>query len=433
MTDGLDPAVVTELLRDHLDPAASCRTLTRSASGNSQETWIVDVEGVTEPSRLVLRRRAPAGPSEWTDLATEVAALAAAAAGGVPVPAVRWWEADGGPLARPYVVMDVAPGSSPRLDDDAVRVALAADLGRRLAAIHRSPCPVELTRLDAGAELDRWIARARATGLAPDLLLALGGWLARRPPSSSGAEVLLWGDPGPHNVLADERGLVTAVLDWEMSAVGRPEADVGAARWSCLGHLDRETMQAAYELDAPHPLDGAAVRWFEVLACVSRSVMLLDGVRALLDGRSTDPNVAALGRAMVSANLVRGAVLAWDVDVAGAERRAADAVPAQLHPTTAERAAIVARLLTERAAPATEDRRLRRDLRIAAALLAGPDGEAGGAGGAVPRRQGRVDWFGVERTGALDTDGRLDLVAAMLAARRLDAALLDLYGATTAV
>ena len=93
-----DPAVMTDLLREHLDPSATCTAVSRSAVGNSQETWILDVDGRGSPNQLVLRRTAAAGPLEWSDRATEVAALGAAAAAGLPVPRVWWWDADGGVL-----------------------------------------------------------------------------------------------------------------------------------------------------------------------------------------------------------------------------------------------------------------------------------------------------------------------------------------------
>ncbi len=109
--------------------------------------------------------------------------------------------------------------------------------------------------------------------------------------------------------------------------------------------------------------------WFEVLACVSRSAMLLDGVRAALDGRAHDPNVLALATALVSASLVRGARLAWADDV-GDVTSGDDVAPAVLHPTAVERDRVLARFLAGDVLPAIDDRRLRRQVKIAAALLA---------------------------------------------------------------
>jgi aminoglycoside phosphotransferase (APT) family kinase protein len=426
-------ATLTELLRRHVDPRAACARIRRAASGNSQETWIVEIVGIEAPRSLVLRRTAAAGTLEWSERATEVAALGAAAAAGLPVPQVHWWDAEGGALIRPYVVMDHAPGRSPDLTDLRVRRELAVELGRWLARLHeRAVAPPSMSRADGSVvaatadEVARWTDRARATGIAPALALALCGWLTRTVPTDGEGGVLLWGDPGPHNVLTDSDGRITALLDWELAMVGHPALDVGAARWSCLGHLDREVLTAAYESERGASLDRAVVAWFEVLACLSRSAMLLDGVRAALDERVHDPNVVALGTAMLSANLVRGAALAWGDGVI-----AEDGGPAAvLHPTGPERAGVVARFISADVLPAIDDRRLRRSLKIAAALLrSGPDerdreGEPAAAD---------TDHFALERDGQATAPQRRDLVRAMLAARRAQQPLLDLYGPTTSI
>ena len=72
------------------------------------------------------------------------------------------------------------------------------------------------------------VRRLRATRLAPDMAMALAGWLTAHVPDDAATAVLLWGDPGPHNVLTDDRGTITAVLDWELAMVGHPGVDLGA-------------------------------------------------------------------------------------------------------------------------------------------------------------------------------------------------------------
>jgi aminoglycoside phosphotransferase (APT) family kinase protein len=141
VTDAPDPGLLTELLREHVDRHAICTGLRRTTVGNSQETWIVDISGVEQPSQLVLRRSAAGGTIEWTDRASEVAALDAARRAGLPVPRVWWWEPDGGTLGRAYLVMDLATGAPPELSDARVRAGLADDLGRWLARLHRDAEP----------------------------------------------------------------------------------------------------------------------------------------------------------------------------------------------------------------------------------------------------------------------------------------------------
>jgi aminoglycoside phosphotransferase (APT) family kinase protein len=428
----LDLEAVTSLLRTHLGPDARCDAVERATSGNSQETWLLSIGGVASPRSLVLRRTAVAGTLEWCDRGAEVAVLRAVRAAGLPVPKVWWWEPDGSSLDRAYVVMDRADGAAPDLRDRGVCGELAADLGRRLAQLHGAAvAPAVIDRPasthDADvAQLDAWTRRARDSGVAPAITAALCGWLARHVRHDDTAPVLVWGDPGPHNVLTDPAGRITALLDWELAHFGHPLEDLGGARWACLGHLDRELLTSAYEHEGGRTIDRDALAWYEVLACVSRSVMLFDGVRSAIDGRSHDPNVVGLGVALVAANMLRAASIAWGVDHATVD--ASDGVPSALRPTPVERDRIIARFLGDVAAD-VHIGRVRRALKVAAAHLSvGAVDDEGGSDAADV-----WSWFDRERLGQASADDRRRLVAGMVAERRRHAALFDLYGATTAV
>jgi hypothetical protein len=190
---------------------------------------------------------------------------------------------------------------------------------------------------------------------------------------------LLWADAGPHNLLVSE-GEITGLLDWELAHLGDPLEDLGATVWACLpGTLERDAVLAGYEAQAG-PVDRARLRYFEALACASRSVMLLAGVQAFLAG-TAPPSNAALGQHLLLENLERAAALAgWehtggDAAAAHAEPDGATtlggATPAAgvLRPDAATTLTGVARYLRATALPAVEDARVRRELKTAAALL----------------------------------------------------------------
>ena len=140
----------------------------------------------------------------------EVAAMAAAAAGGVAAPRVH---AAGAWDARPALLLSWCPGR-PLLHElrahpwDAWR--LGVRFGRTQAAIHTVPVPPGLR----GHPVP-WAAWA-----GPDEALATR--LLAVPPR---AEALLHLDYHPMNVLV-ERGRVTAVLDWANARPGDPRADL---------------------------------------------------------------------------------------------------------------------------------------------------------------------------------------------------------------
>lgn len=128
-------------------------------------------------------------------------------------------------------------------------------------------------------------------------------------PAAPEPAALLWGDPGPHNALVDD-GLLSALLDWELSHVGHPLEDLGGAVWACAGVLDPELLVRAYEQERGRTVDRDALAWFECFACLTRSVMLATGVRAYVEGRTRSPALAGLGLALTAENLQRAARIA---------------------------------------------------------------------------------------------------------------------------
>ena len=199
------------------------------------------------------------------------------------------------------------------------------------------------------------------------LLGALIAWLESNLPAAEAPVVLLWGDPGPHNVLV-ANGELTALLDWELSHPGHPLDDLGACLWAARGQIDGERMLQAYERSGGGPVDRTALRWFECLACVSRSVMVIEGMRAFVEGRSSRPGLAGLGLELLAENLARAAQLAGWAEPGGEPVRLEPRTPA-LRPDEAELARGLARFLSEDVIPALDDRALRRGLKETAALI----------------------------------------------------------------
>ena len=261
--------------------------------GNSQETWFIDArDGEGAPTPLVLRRSSARGTLEHTDRRAEFELLGALAAHGFPVPRVHWLEEGPSALERPYFVMDRLPGGPLRRQTPEQRTALGRELGSWLARLHAAD-PAELapalerpaSAADATrAELGRWQAEYERSRPGPvPLLGALLAWLEVNVPEAEAPVRLLWADAGPHNLLVSE-GRITGLLDWELAHLGDPLEDLGATVWACLpGTLERDDVLTDYEAQAG-PVDRERLRYFEALACASRSVMLLAGVQAFLAG-----------------------------------------------------------------------------------------------------------------------------------------------------
>ena len=352
-----------------------------------------------------MRRTAPAGVLAWTDREQEYAVLRALAGRGLPVPGGARDRRD----ERPFLVMERLPGGPPARLSPEERRALGRELGTLLARLHALD-PRELGLADG-----RLVCRgdARAGTPVPASSTSPRGRArcrssARSSPGRSGTSqddetppAVLWGDPGAHNLLVAD-GRITALLDWELTHVGDPLDDLGAAVWSCLGSFDPDDVVAGYE-EVAGPVDRQRLSYFVALACATRSVMVVNGTAAWIDGLVTAPANAALGLELLALDLARGARAAGWGDLPLPDGKPPDY---PLRPDAAESARGVARWLLAgrralggRPAAAADGEargRIARGHRRPHAVRSRPRrgglrarGRRGGAGVAATQRSGR--------------------------------------------
>lgn len=147
-------------------------------------------------------------------------------------------------------------------------------------------------------QVERWIRQLRSyrqvNGYDPAALpepTAITGWLDKHRPRSWSAG-LIHGDFGLGNVLvAHDRPVVTAIVDWELATVGDPLLDLGhlLATWPAPERRgpfagldapelpDREALVERYA--AATGRDTSAIVWYRVLACL-RLAVILEGTNA---------------------------------------------------------------------------------------------------------------------------------------------------------
>ena len=411
MTDepdaALDPGAATAVLREHVDPALEAVAVDRVSVGNSQETWLVaarDVDG--RGVEYVLRRSVPAGVLAWTRREDEHRYLAALAGRGLPVPTAYGT----GTLGRPYVLMGRLPGAVAGRLDPETATTLSQELGAWLARLH-ALSPSELGLASDGSareatlrEVAAWQGRYEDARPGPvPLLGALLAWAGQAVPDDGRSPVLVWGDPGPHNLLVDD-GHVSGLLDWELAHLGHPLEDLGAAVWACLGRFDADALVAGYEAEAG-PVDRAALDYYVALGSLTRTVMMVNGLAAWRDGTARAPSIAGLGLDLVALSLARAARAAgWG------ELPPPDGRPPELPlwPDAAAAVSGLARWLAADVVPATSGRE-RRMARAAEALL---HATANRIPAAEPADLGRVE---AEAVAAERAGGDAELRARLLA------------------
>ncbi len=199
-------------------------------------------------------RRPPLGHVLPTahDMAREHRVLAALVDTPVPVPRPRLLCSDPGVLGAPFFVMDKVPGRVLRTPSAAAVVGAdgARDLSTAvvdvLAKLHTlDPVAVglgDLGRPDGflARQLRRWRAQLDASHSRelPDLD-RLHHRLGAAIPTTHRAAIV-HGDYQLNNLLVDDHGAITAVLDWELATLGDPLTDLGLllVYWDGLAALD---------------------------------------------------------------------------------------------------------------------------------------------------------------------------------------------------
>ena len=250
ISTGAEPEVVGPLLADVLHDGrwATCDVALISG-GKSNLTYRV----ASDAGEVVLRRP-PLGHILPTahDMAREHRVLAALERTAVPVPRVLHLGAADLPLGAPYYVMERVVGHVCRnglppayADAPAQREAIGLALVDVLADLHQvDPAAVGLADFGRPTgfmerQLRRWSKQweASKTRDHPELDELRDALVRTRPEQRFSA--IVHGDYRLDNTVLHptQPGRIVAVLDWEMSTVGDPLADLGAllAYWSEAG------------------------------------------------------------------------------------------------------------------------------------------------------------------------------------------------------
>ncbi|WP_067674327.1 phosphotransferase family protein [Nocardia miyunensis] len=374
---------VGAVLREATGRTIDSVSLRRFTGGASKQVYAVSArDDADEPVHAVLRRDPP-GHGDATRMRAEAACLRAAASAGVPVPAVLA-AADTAPgIDAPYLLMDMVEGESiPRkLHRDPefapVRDRLAADLGRVLGLIHRTPLDT-LDTLDDQDPLET-IEQIYLDLDEPRPAVEMGlRWLREhRPPPRR--KTLVHGDFRLGNFLISPDG-VRAVLDWELAHRGDPVEDLG---WLCVrawrfgaaapvgGLGTREQLLDGYAQTTGIRPTSEELHWWETFGTLKWLVLSRFQAERHLGGDEHSVELAAIGRRVCESEYdLLAALRLLDESVS---------VPASSEPLTAvhdrpgltEILDLVAETLTEEMAPTltAEQQRQRFLLRICVNLL----------------------------------------------------------------
>ncbi len=296
------------------------KDVSKFGTGQSNPTYKVEAASGT----YVLRAKPPgkllAGAHR---VDREYRVLSALAKTDVPVPQVLYLSPEESALGRMFYVMRHVEGrifwdpALPELPTPEERTAIYDAMNATLAALHS--VDVEAAELsDYGKpgnyfarQLERWSANYRAAEVERnDDVHALIAWLEGNLPDDDGTVALVHGDWRLDNMIFEANApRVAAVLDWELSTLGHPLADLAyqCMAWRLphgsgfrgMGGLDRAALGLPAEADYVTAYCrrrgiGPVDNWtFHIAFAFFRLAAILQGVyKRALDGNASNPEKA---------------------------------------------------------------------------------------------------------------------------------------------
>lgn len=320
----VDEEALTRFLNDHFHGEADL-VVQRHRAGHSNETFIVLRGGMQE---MVLRRP-PLGaflPSAH-DVAREYRVMKALDATPVRVPQPLCLCEDESVIGAPFYVMERVQGlvirdELPALFGESDRRRIGEELVDALVELHAvdpASCGLDTFGKPSGyleRQLRRWTGQLELTlpytRPLPDLE-KVGEWLRDHRPDSP-PTTIVHGDYKLDNVMFAPQAppQLLAILDWEMSTLGDPLADVGwmasfwldpadgtddlLARQASVtqqpGFLRRADLVERYEQATGR--DTGGLDWYIVLAIWKLAILLEGSYARHLAGMTDDPFFAEM-------------------------------------------------------------------------------------------------------------------------------------------
>ncbi|UQN09971.1 phosphotransferase family protein [Deinococcus sp. QL22] len=324
-----------EALRGRVAGDVDALTVEQFPGGFSNLTYLVRLGEQGSVQKEYVLRRAPLGPvpKGAHDMAREFRLLERVHPVFPQAPKPALLVEDPAVLGSPFylmerrnglIVRDRVPPELAQIPDAPQKLSFA--LANTLAALHA--VDIEAAGLGDigraagfnGRQVEGWAGRwrrARTEDLPPvselrDELVI--GWLTAHTPAES-AHTLVHNDFKLDNLMVDpaDPAHVTALLDWEMTTVGDPLADLGltltywampeqpggkqsrvGAAASAEGFLTREGFLERYAAQSGRDVSG--VLWYEVLGHFKLAVIVQQIYARYRAGQTGDPRFAPLGQ-----------------------------------------------------------------------------------------------------------------------------------------
>ncbi len=318
----IDGAVLAPYLERHVDGFSGFRTIEKFPSGQSNPTYMITADS----GRYVLRAKPPGVLLKSAhQVDREFRVIKALHTTPVPVPRAFHLAGEDSPIGRMFYIMEYLDGrifwdpALPDVSGNDERAAIYDAMNATLAALHGVDIKVA-GLVDFGKpgnyferQFSRWSGQYAASEVdsIPDMNAVIA-WLGENMIADDGKVSLVHGDYRLDNMIfANDGARVLAVLDWELSTLGHPYADLAyqCMQWRLphssgfrgLGGIDREAIglptEAGYVSRYCERTGTASIgNWaFYLVFSFFRLGAILQGVyKRSLDGNASNPEKAKL-------------------------------------------------------------------------------------------------------------------------------------------
>lgn len=319
----LDAEALEPWLTEHVEGFDTLHEIRKFDTGQSNPTFLLTADS----GKYVLRAKPPGQLLKSAhQVDREFRVISALGNTPVPVPKVFALSEENSPIGRMFYVMEFLDGRifwDPALSElvgdgqEERRTAIYDSMNGALAALH--DVDVEQAGLSdfgvAGNYYERQLARWSKQYAASEVernedIHKLIDWLGHRMPADDGQVSLVHGDYRLDNmVFAHEDASILGILDWELSTLGHPLADLAyqCMQWRLphqggfrgLGGVDRKAIGLPTEEDyvaaycRRRGLDGIDNWHFYLAFSFFRLAAILQGVyKRSLDGNASNPQKA---------------------------------------------------------------------------------------------------------------------------------------------
>ena len=281
----------------------------RVSGGFGKQTWAVTITDAAAQNRqLIVRKceRTPLSVHKSFDLNREFDLVSAVNRAGFPAPKPLWIANHFDGADAPFYVMERSPGKPPGsylAGAGVLSESFMLELAELLAKlhsmsleslgdfIHRFDNPKVLTETleqHHCRDIADWRDYAeRNEQLTSPTLIYLFDWLRENIPKDDRRPVLIHGDFGIHNMLADN-GHVAAILDWEAAAFGSPVYDLAYIKPTVEKNIEWQRFYQHYLACGGRQFDPGTLVYYQTYLAMKFLLPMNRAVMLFRTGQVTD-------------------------------------------------------------------------------------------------------------------------------------------------